>query len=555
VEKLTKFSWVFLLLGLLTVITWGSYWFVVKETDNVWTALLIAAGVFFSAYAFFDRDTIVEAGGSRAVRQGSGAVLLTTLFGALCVGGYMLAKEHDKTWDLTSEKKFTLSEQTVSVLGGLQGEVKVYGFFRTDSPGAQQFDDLLSRMKEHAPSLQYEMIDPLRNPMMAEQFTITSENGTIVLQQGEERQRLESEFDEQALTNAFIKLLSGEDHKICWSVGHGEVDPDDDANPDGYGAIVLKLEDQNYTVAKSQIFTEGVAKDCEALVIARPQQDFLPHEREAVAAYLASGGRGFVLLEPEMVPELSADLERFGVKVGRDIVLEDSQANQLMGLDPSFLVLSEESWTYHPITDKLHAIVILGITRSVAKAEVTDGLDVRELAKTSPEGWGETSLTDFEKLGPTEGEDRIGEVPVMVAVEVRDPAVIKVAAHVPPPAEGAAPATPDLTVGSAPVPEAGRGVPADFAAKEGGRLVVIGDSDFASNQLMALGNNQDVFTNTIHWLVDETDQLGESADEEKSQRLTLNLIQEALLWLISIFLIPGAAIAAAIAVLVRRRFL
>lgn len=549
-EKLVRFSWVFLVLGLLTLVAWAAYW-----GDNVWTGLLVAAGALFSLYAFLDRDMIVEAGSSRAVRQGSGAVLLTTLFGALCIGAYMLAKDHDQTWDLTSDRKFTLSEQTKSVLAGLEGEVKVYGFFRTESPGAIQFEDLLGRMKEHAPGLQWEMIDPLRNPLMAEQFTITSENGTIVLQKGEERQRLESDFDEQAVTNALIKLVSGKDHEICWSVGHGEVDPDDDANPDGYGAMVLKLEDQNYTVKKTSIFAEGIASTCEALVIARPEQDFLPHEREAIAAYLASGGGAFVMIEPATVPDLSADLERFGVKVGNDIVLEDSPASQMMGLDASFLMLSEDSWSYHPITEKLHAIVILGITRSVGKAEVTDGLDVRELARTSPEGWGETSLTDFEKLGPTEGEDRIGDVPVMVAVEVRDPAAIKVAAPVPAPAEGAAPAAPQLAVGAAPVPEAGRGVPADFAAKEGGRLVVIGDADFASNQLMALGNNQDLFANTIHWLVDETDQLGESADEEKSHRLSLNLVQEALLWVISIFLIPGAAIAAAIVVLVRRRFL
>jgi len=154
------------------------------------------------------------------------------------------------------------------------------------------------------------------------------------------------------------------------------------------------------------------------------------YEREALAAYVASGGRALVLLEPEEVPELSADLERFGVKVSRDIVLDANPASQLMGLDESFLVLSEDSWSFHPITDKLHAIVILGITRSVAKGEVTDGFDVRELAHTSSEGWAETSLTDVEKLGPTEGEDRIGEVPVMVAVEGKDPSEVSVAAPV-----------------------------------------------------------------------------------------------------------------------------
>jgi ABC-type uncharacterized transport system involved in gliding motility auxiliary subunit len=98
-------------------------------------------------------------------------------------------------------------------------------------------------------------------------------------------------------------------------------------------------------------------------------------------------------------------------------------------------------------------------------------------------------------------------------------------------------------------------VPADLAPEAGGRLVVVGDADFASNQLISVGNNQDVFLNAVAWLVDEADQLGERPEADDAQALSLTVAQEVLMWLLSVLLVPLVAVVAAIIVMVRRRFL
>jgi ABC-type uncharacterized transport system involved in gliding motility auxiliary subunit len=157
---------------------------------------------------------------------------------------------------------------------------------------------------------------------------------------------------------------------------------------------------------------------------------------------------------------------------------------------------------------------------------------------------------------------------------VQDPGAIGVAAPSAPPAGRADPVAPGDTdapegsegpaagalaalpsAGSPVVPPASAGVPSSFTPKPGGRVVVIGDADFASNQLLALGNNQDLFLNTIAWLVDEDAQIGERADEDKANRLVMTTIDWLELVLATVFLIPGASVATAIAVMVRRRFL
>jgi hypothetical protein len=50
-------------------------------------------------------------------------------------------------------------------------------------------------------------------------------------------------------------------------------------------------------------------------------------------------------------------------------------------------------------------------------------------------------------------------------------------------------------------------VPAAFTPKAGGKVVVFGDSDFASNQLVDQLTNKDLLLNTIAWMVGEGDQL------------------------------------------------
>jgi ABC-type uncharacterized transport system involved in gliding motility auxiliary subunit len=559
VEALSRWSWVFGVLGVLCLVTAASIYGVTGESGPYFTGFALAAGVLLASYASLDRERVVAGVSSRAFRHGSGAGALVLLALGLSIGLYVLAKRHDERWDATGEGKFTLSEQTVGILSGLDKDVKIVAFFREESPEQTKFQDLVDGFKGESARLSVEFHDPLREPLVAQQYTITTEYGTVVLESGEDKQRIESKFDEESLANAIVRLVSGADHRLCWTVGHGESDPDDDSAPDGLGAVVVKLEQQNYTVTKTNVLEEGIAPECEAVVIARPLQEWVPQEREALAAFIAGGGKALVLLEPETVPELAADLERYGVAVGRDIVLENSRGNQLMGLDLSFVVMSAEQYGPHPIMAKLNAITIFGIARSISAVPGVDGLQVTELAHTSPDAWAETTLDGTSAPQPDEGVDRLGEIPVMVAVEVTDPAVLGVAAR----AAGLEPedldgdarlaSLGDLTA-SLPVADPSLGVPVDFTPKPGGRLVVAGDADFPSNQLMALGNNQDLFTNAIAWLVEEEDQLGEGPEEEGSQTMALTLLEEGLVWLVSVFLVPMAAMAAALGVLIRRRF-
>jgi hypothetical protein len=544
VDTLIKWSWVFGLIGVLSALISMVLWVLLGVFWGPPTSFATAAAVFLALYLALDRDRIGDTVTSRSFAVSSGGTLLAVMAAVIGVACYVLAEKYDKTWDWTRPGDFSLSDHTASVAGGLDESVEVLAFYRDGSPEQGRFEDLIRGYREATARISVQWIDPLSEPMKAKQHEVKTDDGTVILRTSDGRERrLAGAFLEEELTSALVLLVARKEHQVCWVVGHGEADPDDELSDDGLGSAVLALEQGNYRVVPRLTATEGLGAGCDAVVLARPEIELFPYEREALAAYLASGGRVLALFEPFLTPELAAEFQRYGVLVGEDVVLDFNPKNRLLGVDePSIVVLTEENLVPHPITASLGAAVVLGVARSVRADESRAGFTLAEVLRTSDAAWAETE-PDGPNVAPDEDIDLIGEVAVMVALTVDDPAAIEVAK----PAGGYAEHPQDA------VDDAGRGVPADFTPSAGGRMVVIGDADFANNRLVEWGNNRDLFLNSLAWLLEEEDQLGERP--EVGDALELSAMGGIAIVLINVFLIPGLAALLGFTTLLRRRFL
>ena len=89
----------------------------------------------------------------------------------------------------------------------------------------------------------------------------------------------------------------------------------------------------------------------------------------------------------------------------------------------------------------------------------------------------------------------------------------------------------------------------------GGRVLVVGDSDFAGNGLLAQGQNQDLLLNAVAWMVDEEDQIASRSSEGSSGLLTMTGLQGIVVWLIAVLGAPGLAVALALRSWIKRRAL
>ena len=81
--------------------------------------------------------------------------------------------------------------------------------------------------------------------------------------------------------------------------------------------------------------------------------------------------------------------------------------------------------------------------------------------------------------------------------------------------------------------------PADAPKKPQMRIMVVGDSDFASNSAAGIQGNADLFVNMNNWLTQQEDLISIRPRDAGDRRVTMTADQQRrLLWL-SLLFIPG----------------
>ena len=139
-------------------------------------------------------------------------VVLAVLFGI-----NFLAQRHNKSVDTTTNKRFSLSDQTEKVVKGLKQDVKVTYFDQTSR--FQGAKDLLDRYDNLSTKLTVDYVDPYKKPQIARAAGVKTE-GTVYVETGGKRQEARSVTEEE-LTGALIRALKGGERNVCFVSGSG----------------------------------------------------------------------------------------------------------------------------------------------------------------------------------------------------------------------------------------------------------------------------------------------------------------------------------------------
>lgn len=541
-------AWILGIIGLFCLLASGVAYAVLKPEGFDWvaiTALVGVAGVatWFATYW----NALKELGDEQSTMRTVVAVFAAVLALGIAVAANVAIHRYDKRWDVTKNQRYSLSQQSIDLVSKLDREVEVSAFFVTGSPDETNFRALMEGYEAHSTLLKVSYHDPYSDPLLAEQMKILTDRGTVVLKAGEQTQRLESNFGEESFTNALVRVTSDTFHQVCVVSGHGEMATDDESSPRGLGFARIKLEGQNYKVSALNLIEKPpTPEDCEVVILAAPQSELAGFERDRLARYVAAGGGLVAMLDPLQAMETAADFSRYGVVVGKDVVLEGDPNRQIQGADPTYVALDPGSFDMSPITEKLKGVSLLVLARSVIKGPDVAGLNVQQLAHTSDQAWAETKLDDPNvPASPDPGVDIVGKVGLIASVEVTDPAgIVTTTADA---AAGAAPAIP----GIAAAPKGAE--PAAPTPKAGGKVVVFGDGDFASNQYFTKLNNQDLFLNAVAWMSGEKDQLSIRANDAAKGKLEIDVLSLLLSGIASILVVPGLAILGMAATWIYRR--
>ena len=489
---------------------------------------------------------------------GAGVLLVAALVG---FANYFGAKYYHR-FDWTRDEIYSLSEKSLGVLDGLDRDVEVVIFMRPESQLYGPVRELLARYEARTPRVLVRAVDPEKNLVAAQQlvdkYQVRNLN-VVVFDSGDDRRVIEeadlAEYDysglqfgaapeltgfrgEERFTGALLELAEARKPRILFTTGHGELSLDD-YSARGLSSAQELLGRENLDMQPwATLGASEVPAGTDLVVIAGPTSGFVAPELALLSKYLDAGGRLLLLLDPALGERdglidlgLTDWLAGYGVRLGADIVVDPANPLPFFGAETIFVQATGE----HPVVRSLaqaRVPVILPLARSVGAEEAAAGVEVTTLLATSAEGWGERDLARLDAVERGPG-DLPGPVPVAVAVATAK--------------KGTPHAADDLLT---PDGEAEAGTAEDGA---GWRLVVIGDSDFATNGHLASVGNPTLLANAMNWLVERPQLLGIGPKRPEQVRLSLTTGQLRAVTLWVLLGLPGLAVAAGVWMHFRRR--
>lgn len=428
-----------------------------------------------------------EAYAGRSARYGMHnrlVVVMAVLFMGLI---YVLAERHHYRIDLTENKEYSLAPQTVEMLESQEEMLEIIAFFGDGDETKPMVAELLAEFSFHTDKLDYRFVDAdlMRSEAIKEGVT-GSRYGTVILKCGEKRVdvarreivsmryssggRPSEEFSgEQALLSAMVKLRSDKATKLYFVAGHGEKILDG-RELDGLSSLKESLERENYTMEEINLLTiENVPEDADILVLTGPVKNISADEWKLLEQYLEAGGAMLYMVENQEVAGQSKFMKSLGVNVLAGVVLEEAAGRSV----PRDCRVILPDFAHHQITTKLletRQLVLLPFAVPLKYDTGQNKYYGTPLLESSGDSWAELDQPVARFLAGNKFDaKREKKGPHQLALALWQQ----------------------------------QGSPGEDAAAAQSRLVVVGDSDIASNYLFELSGNKDFILNALAWLAGE----------------------------------------------------
>jgi ABC-type uncharacterized transport system involved in gliding motility auxiliary subunit len=444
---------------------------------------------------------------ARQTRYGAFMALYVVVMIAIIITANWLADHHNKTLDVTSNKQFTLSDETKKVAGNLKKDVTVYYFDRSDSYDRAR--DMLDRYKNLSSKIKVDYVDPEKKPDVA-RVEGARAMGDIIIDNGEKKETAKG-LTEEELTGALVRASKSGARMACFVNGSGEHTLAETGR-DGYSTLKDALEKNNYkTDTISLIEKPEIPKTCNIVVVGGPKHDYLAPAVEALKTYVAGGGRTILNFDPVLnlpdqkmgdTPELAKLVSDWGMTPNGDVILDLSSASRLFGqLSPV-----SGSYTQHPIvrvmTDNATVFPLARSLEVKAPAEALFSTSADSYSLTNP------------KLPIKESD---------ISTAKKGPFVLGAAA----------------TIGT---------------GSNAGRVIVVGSSTWMANNILSAPiGNRDLALNMMNWLTSDEDLISIRPKEPEDRRLHVTGNAIRILFMTSVVFLPLIVILSGVSVWWKRR--
>ncbi len=469
----------------------------------------------------------------KRVRYGGYAALVTLAAVVILVVVNLIIQQFPASIDMTENRLFTLSDQTLELLDELESDINIYGLYR---PGSENPNvvNVLEKYQRASNHITVEYMDPDRNPAFLRKYAEegqTLSNGTLIVDSGTVNRTISSIdlYDvsysqqgeprvmgfkaEQRITNALLYVTSGFTPRIYVLTGHREYD---------LSQLNLRstVENENYEIESLNLLQRpDVPEDAAMVLVMYPESDLNEREAEALLEYLEADGSGFFLFHyiGRELPQFNGILESFGVTIDQAIVMEGNRNHLYNPDNPLFLSPVLED---HEITDPLsenNMTILMSNSMPVRTLEIRKrNIVIEPLLTTTTQSWVRTD-TENGSL-QKQPDDPEGPVDLAVAISRQKETMDE---------------------------------------PEGFRLVVAGNAQFVG-PMPPFGNlkpNTDFFLNSLSWLNKRSDSISVRSKSLFELPLRMSGTMQLVYAGVFIVLIPLGILVAGLIVWLRRRHL
>jgi ABC-type uncharacterized transport system involved in gliding motility auxiliary subunit len=451
---------------------------------------------------------------ARQTKYGAYAAIYTLVVIAVIVVANILGDRYDKSFDFTSNKRYSLSEQTAKIVKGLKQNATITYF--NQSTRFREGKDLLGQYASLSPKIKVEYVDPDKDPQRAREAGIRN-FGTAVVQVGTKREEAKG-MTEEGVTGAFIRDLKSNTRNVCFLTGSGEHQIDD-SDREGFSRFKELLAKDNYDTKTIDLLQKAeISNDCTTLIVAGPTRDYVQPEVDAIKKYVEEGGRAFFMLDPPLKigrsvvadnDALTSLLQNWGVTMDKDLILDLSPVGQLFGLGPQVALVS--SYGSQPIVNDIKRTATgFPLARSI-QIKNGDKTTVEKLFDSSSNSLATTNLSS-ERVSVQDPKNKKGP----------------------------------LTMAAAGTYNTGK-------ENSQGRFVVIGSSGWAANRFIDFNGNSDLALNAVNWLSSDEDLISIRPKAKEDRRITMTRAQLSFVRGTSQFLLPLIVVVAGFGVWWKRR--
>ena len=495
------------LLGLLALLV-GLIVMALGEGLRMAAWMILALGVVLLIIAFvLDFRRVGQAITGRHGRFSTGATVMVSIFVGIVLLANAISIGNYHRFDVTGVSQFTLTSQTKDVLKQMEIPVKAICFFvqEKDVYGIVDYTTvLLEEYQNYTDKLSMEVIDPDKQPEIARQYNVTQYQTIVFESEIGKRAVLPTEilvvYEQQVagieaendFTSAILEVTGVKQKKVYFLTGHDEADIDGN-----YSYAKQGLLDNLYTVGTLDIQrTLAIPNDCDGLIIAGPQKALTTKEVEIIREYLENDGWLMVLLNPNPPQEIRDILSDWWVEIEDGIVI-DASSYVSPDMDNPIIPRTRNVFGDYGISE----VYFPGATAIFEKEGMPDDIMVLPLFYTSGNSWLDKNYDSSVEPKFDEDTEEMGSQALGVLIF--------------------------------PIPPE-----EDTDVQLTTRLIVIGDSDFATNENFYNGDNGNLFLSCVEYLTTGTEIISIQRKVLPFRRMIIEQEEQTFIQVSSIGLLP-----------------